>query len=253
MFYWNGRLYYTMAGTNSLFWRFFVPDSGIVNPAAEHRHRRQHQLENTKGMFLDGNNLYTVSAVDGSLSRIPFVNGAPSGTSTVVNSKATGGIDWRGRALFLASVLPNVGPSAELHRDRATGSTARSPRRRPTPTAASPRTTGTSATVRAARLGVPTHDFLATGDLQRLPDRRRRPGVPSPTTQQVVGGQAQRRPDRGRSPSSARTSTAPSTARRRSTATAPSTASTGTSATAAPAPARRSATLRRTRATTPSS
>ena len=112
MFYWNGRLYYTLSGTNSLFWRSFVPDSGIVHPVQNTVTGGNITWTNTKGMFLDGGNLYTVSSVDGSLSRIPFVNGAPSGTATVVNSKAAGGIDWRGKAVFLASVLPNVAPAA---------------------------------------------------------------------------------------------------------------------------------------------
>jgi PKD repeat protein len=114
MFYWNGRLYYTLSGQNSLFWRYFVPDSGIVNPIQNTVTGGNVTWSATRGMFLDGSNLYVVSGSDGSLSRIPFVNGAPTGTSTVVNSAATGGIDWRGRALFLASVLPNVAPSASF-------------------------------------------------------------------------------------------------------------------------------------------
>ena len=59
-------------------------------------------------MFLDGSNLYVVSSTNGQLLKIGFVNGAPSGTSTVANAT----IDWRGRAVFLASVLPNVAPTA---------------------------------------------------------------------------------------------------------------------------------------------
>ena len=113
-FYSNGRLYYTLSGQNSLFWRYFVPDSGIVNPTQNTVTGGNITWSGTKGMFLDGTNLYVVSSTDGSLSRISFVNGAPTGTSTVVNSKATGGIDWRGRALFLASVLPNVAPTASF-------------------------------------------------------------------------------------------------------------------------------------------
>jgi PKD repeat protein len=112
MFYTSGRLYYTLSGTNSLFWRSFVPDSGVVSPTQNTATGGSITWTSTKGMFLDGSNLYTVSSTDGSLSRTSFVNGAPAGASTVVNSVATGGIDWRGRAVFLASVLPNVAPKA---------------------------------------------------------------------------------------------------------------------------------------------
>jgi PKD repeat protein len=114
MFYWNGRLYYTKSGSNSLFWRWFHPDAGIVGAIENTVTGGNITWSATKGMFVDGGNLYVVSSTDGSLLRIPFVNGAPSGTSTVVNSVATGGIDWRGRALFLASVLPNAAPTASF-------------------------------------------------------------------------------------------------------------------------------------------
>ncbi|HSS68593.1 MAG TPA: PKD domain-containing protein, partial [Nocardioidaceae bacterium] len=112
MFYWNGRLYYTKSGSNSLFWRWFHPDAGIVGATENTVTGGNITWSATKGMFIDGSNLYVVSSTDGSLMRIAFANGAPTGTSTVVNSVATGGIDWRGRALFLASVSPNAAPTA---------------------------------------------------------------------------------------------------------------------------------------------
>ena len=59
-------------------------------------------------MFLSGADLYVVSSTNGQLLKIGFVGGAPTGTSTVANTT----VDWRGRALFLASVLPNVAPTA---------------------------------------------------------------------------------------------------------------------------------------------
>ena len=163
MFYSNGRLYYTLSGTNSLFWRYFVPDSGIVNPTQNTVTGGNITWTNTKGMFLDGSNLYTVSSIDGSLSRIPFVNGAPSGTSTVVNSKATGGLDWRGRALFLASVLPNVAPTAGFTQS-CTGITCNFD------SSASGDTDGTIASYawdfgdgETSGAASPSHDFPATG------------------------------------------------------------------------------------------
>ncbi len=108
MFYANGRIYYTKTGQNTLYWRWFAPDSGIIGGVENTVTGGNITWSTTKGMFLDGGSLYVVNSTNGQLLRIPFVNGAPSGTSVVANST----IDWRGKALFLASVLPNVAPSA---------------------------------------------------------------------------------------------------------------------------------------------
>jgi PKD repeat protein len=108
MFYAGGRIYYTRSGQNSLYWRWFSPDSGIVGGIENTATGGNVTWSSTKGMFIDGADLYAVSSTNGQLLRIGFANGAPTGTSTVADST----IDWRGRALFLASVLPNVAPSA---------------------------------------------------------------------------------------------------------------------------------------------
>ena len=113
MFYADGRLYYTRSGQSSLYWRWFSPDSGIVGGVENAVTGGNVTWSSTKGMFLDGSNLYVVSSADGQLLRIDFANGAPTGTSTVVDTTT----DWRGRALFLASVLPNVAPSAAFTSD----------------------------------------------------------------------------------------------------------------------------------------
>ena len=108
MFYANGRIYYTKTGQNSLYWRWFSPDSGIVGGVESTVAGGNITWSTTKGMFLDGSTLYVVNSTNGQLLKIPFVNGAPSGTSSVANST----MDWRGKAVFLAAVLPNVAPSA---------------------------------------------------------------------------------------------------------------------------------------------
>ena len=111
MFYANGRIYYTRSGQNSLYWRWFSPDSGIIGGVENTVTGGNITWSSTKGMFLDGGNLYVVSSTNGQLLKIGFVNGAPTGTSTVADATT----DWRGRALFLASVLPNVAPIGRLH------------------------------------------------------------------------------------------------------------------------------------------
>ena len=108
MFYANGRIYYTKTGQNTLYWRWFSPDSGIVGGVENTMPGGNITWSTTKGMFLDGSTLYVVNSTNGQLLKIPFVNGAPSGTSSVADAT----IDWRGKALFLASVLPNAAPSA---------------------------------------------------------------------------------------------------------------------------------------------
>jgi PKD repeat protein len=113
MFYANGRIYYTRSGQASLYWRWFSPDSGVIGGIENTAAGGNIPWASTKGMFLDGTTLYVVSSTTGQLLKIPFSNGAPSGTSSVANATT----DWRGRAVFLASVLPNVAPSAAFTSD----------------------------------------------------------------------------------------------------------------------------------------
>jgi PKD repeat protein len=108
VFYADGRVYYTRSGQSSLFWRWFSPDSGIVGGVENTVTGGNIAWSSTRGMFLDGDDLYVVNAANGQLLRIGFVGGAPTGTSSVADAT----VDWRGRAVFLASVLPNVAPSA---------------------------------------------------------------------------------------------------------------------------------------------
>nr|WP_242680664.1 PKD domain-containing protein [Nocardioides sp. IC4_145] len=63
-------------------------------------------------MFLDGDDLYVVSST-GQLLRTGFAGGAPTGTATVADATT----DWRGRAVFLASVLPNAAPTVAFTAD----------------------------------------------------------------------------------------------------------------------------------------
>ena len=113
MFYAGGRLYYTRSGQNSLYWRWFSPDSGIIGGVENTVAGGNITWSSTRGMFLDGSTLYVVSSTNGQLLRIGFVGGAPTGTSTVADAT----VDWRGRAVFLASVLPNVAPTASFTSD----------------------------------------------------------------------------------------------------------------------------------------
>jgi hypothetical protein len=100
MFYWGGRLYYTLNGQSGLFWRRFSPDSGAIAPDKV-TVAGATGFADSGGVFVSGANLYRVSRTTGALSRMGWVNGAPSGASTVVSGPALDGQDWRGRAVFV--------------------------------------------------------------------------------------------------------------------------------------------------------
>ncbi|MDQ3628777.1 MAG: PKD domain-containing protein [Actinomycetota bacterium] len=107
MAYADGRLYYTRLNDATLYWQAFVPDSGIISPV-----RRTltgaFDWRRAGGMFIEGDDLYVVDRTDGSLRQVSLLGGAPVGTAVVVNSPATGGTDWRGRAVFLSTVAPEA-------------------------------------------------------------------------------------------------------------------------------------------------
>ena len=108
----NGRLYYTMSLSSSLYWRAFSPDSGAVHNI---RNTAVGSLPDAGGAFLSGGNVYYSSRSTGNLNRVGWVNGGVSGAPTVVSGPLAGGVDWRARALFLGpTVLPNQPPTATL-------------------------------------------------------------------------------------------------------------------------------------------
>jgi len=99
MVYSAGRLYYTLDGQPTLYYRYFTPESGIVG-SDEFTAGGTADLSNVAGMFLSGGTLYYASRSNGSLHAVAFNSGAPQGaTDHVVNSA----VDWRAHGMF---VLP---------------------------------------------------------------------------------------------------------------------------------------------------
>jgi PKD repeat protein len=107
----TSRVYYTLSGQSSLFYRTFLPESGVfhaqrfvatgsiaaLNPAR------------VRGMFLGNGQLWFSDSTTGNLLAMPFVAGEPSGAPTVADAT----VDWRSRALFRSSgAQPNVAPVA---------------------------------------------------------------------------------------------------------------------------------------------
>jgi PKD repeat protein len=116
-FYSDNRLYYTLSGSSSLFYRAFSADSGIVYPIAATVPGVS--LPPVTGAFLGGGSLYYVESGTGNLSRVAFTPGSVSapatvgGSPAVVSGPSVDGIDWRSGSLFLGTgTRPNTPPVA---------------------------------------------------------------------------------------------------------------------------------------------
>jgi PKD repeat protein len=124
MFYDNGRLYFTMAGSPTLHMRYFTTGSDVVGaglkdlqPFRVSDNVAGIDWANVRGMFLAGNQLYWVNRSTGTLNRIGWSNGAPlAGTGSVVSGPGIDGVDWRYRAMFAQQSAPNRAPTASITR-----------------------------------------------------------------------------------------------------------------------------------------
>jgi PKD repeat protein len=112
MFFAGGRIYYTR-GNNSLYYRYFTPQNGVVGPQEWTASTSlPGGWSNVYGMFAHGGQLYYVSSSDWRLRKIGFQGGVVSGNPVVVDSG-----DWRGRVLFLNALTPNEPPNASFTRN----------------------------------------------------------------------------------------------------------------------------------------
>ncbi|MET8833974.1 malectin domain-containing carbohydrate-binding protein [Micromonospora sp. NPDC004540] len=100
MFYTGGRLYYTLAGQSTLFWRGFAPDTGTVG-AERNTVTGTTAFADAGGLFLDGETLYVVSRATGNLSSMAWSAGAPTGSATVRSGPGVDNVDWRATAVFV--------------------------------------------------------------------------------------------------------------------------------------------------------
>jgi hypothetical protein len=105
MFFWNGRLYYTLSGDARLYFRWFTPESGtlgadtfVASGATDGRN-----WSTVTGMTLaSGRLLYATTT--GTLSAVTFSGGLPTGTATVVSGPAIDGQTWQSRGLFVLNL-----------------------------------------------------------------------------------------------------------------------------------------------------
>jgi hypothetical protein len=100
MTYVGGKLYYTLARDATLRWRWFSPDSGIVDERTNTMSSSV-SFSDANGMFVFGDRLYYVTASNGNLWSISFSSGVVSGSATLVSGPTNDGINWRNRSLFL--------------------------------------------------------------------------------------------------------------------------------------------------------
>ncbi|GHJ57364.1 hypothetical protein Nm8I071_66710 [Nonomuraea sp. TT08I-71] len=100
MFYTGGRIYYTLAGQSTLFWRGFTPDTGVVG-AERTTVTGTTAFADAGGLFLDGSTLYVVSRITGNLSSMAWSDGAPTGSATVRSGPGVDNVDWRGTSVFV--------------------------------------------------------------------------------------------------------------------------------------------------------
>jgi hypothetical protein len=98
--YRQGKIYYTLAGQDQLFWRWFLPENGVVGADA-FVVAGSSGFNGTTAMTMSGDTLYTVNGATGNLSTRDF-SGAVPGAPTAVSGPGIDGNDWHCRALFVA-------------------------------------------------------------------------------------------------------------------------------------------------------
>jgi PKD repeat protein len=117
MFFDRGRLYFTLSGDSTLYYRGFAAQSDVVGALRATAGRGVDGMDYSRvaGMFMTGGKLYVASSTDGALRRVDWSNGAPvAGTTVVVSGPQVDGIDWRSRGAFVytGDNLPHVGNQA---------------------------------------------------------------------------------------------------------------------------------------------
>ena len=123
----KGRLYYTLAGTGSLQYRWFSPESGIVG-AVSHRVSGTLSPGSPLLMIAGGRLFYGDRA--GVLRRVGLTDQGLVGPSKIVSGPGVDGRTWRAGTGFLGqrpgSMLPAAGPPSRpvITKVRSTGRTA---------------------------------------------------------------------------------------------------------------------------------
>lgn len=121
----TARIYYTVQGSSSLFYRYFQPESGVVGAVTFTASGNVAGVNwsDVRGLHLDvASNRLFHGGTDGNLRSISFTSGTPQGgTSTLISGPGVGdGLTWSGRLTTYSGddvVLPNQAPTAAINTD----------------------------------------------------------------------------------------------------------------------------------------
>ncbi len=103
MFFDSGRLYYTLAGQSSLFYRYFTPSTNVIGAVRYTAvNNTSVSLSNASAMFASGGTLYVGDRTTGNLRAVAFSNGVMSGSPTTVSGPGVDGVNWNVHSAFVA-------------------------------------------------------------------------------------------------------------------------------------------------------
>lgn len=100
----DGRLYYTVNGSNTLYMRYFSTENRVVGAQRFDAASSSggHQYSQVGGMVLAGDQLYFVNRQDGTLVRAAWnpTGGIDPATRTTVSNANAGGVSWTSTVLW---------------------------------------------------------------------------------------------------------------------------------------------------------
>ena len=99
----QGRLYYTLTGQSSLYYRYFEPESRLVGASrfTSTGNAAGVDWSRVNGLMLNGSTLYVGNSSTGNLVAVSWNRGALVGSATTVSGPAIDGNDWRTRGSFI--------------------------------------------------------------------------------------------------------------------------------------------------------
>ena len=98
----TGRMYFTLAGQNQLYYRYFTPESNVVGAVRFTAPNTGSGIDwgRLSGGFLANGKLY-FSSTDGTLKSVQWQDGAVPGTTTPVSGPGVDSLNWGSGSLFL--------------------------------------------------------------------------------------------------------------------------------------------------------
>ncbi len=103
MFFNAGRLYYTLNGQNTLYYRYFTPSTNVIGAVRyTATNTTSINLANATTMFTNGSTLYIADRTTGNLQAVTFTGGVISGTPTTVSGPTKDGTNWTTHAAWVA-------------------------------------------------------------------------------------------------------------------------------------------------------